>query len=195
LENIWNKLKKALARQLKTGEKLDKARLTEITALLHQIRELVPSIQKRLNTLYQTDAAAAIAQFIQQAKYSSIRFAATPNLPAAQITPADLIYVLDELVQNALRHIEGHPAQINITLQRSLDELHLDVRDNGRGIPENLWEEIFRLGFTTKPGGAGGFGLYHARQRLAKYGGKIFVAASEMGKSTTMRICLKIAKP
>ncbi len=191
LENIWSKLKKALARQLKTGEKLDKARLTGITALLHQLRELVPSIQKRLNTQYLTDASAAIVDFIQQARHSAIRFAATPNLPAAQITPADLIYVLDELVQNALRHVDGHPAQIDISLQRSLDELHLDVRDNGRGIPENLWEEIFRPGFTTKTGGEGGFGLYHARQRIEKYGGKIFVATSALGKGTTMRICLK----
>jgi len=191
LENIWSKLKKALARQLKTGEKLDKVRLTDITTLLDQLRELVPSIQKRLNTQYQTDASIAIADFIQQGRHSTIRFAATPNLPAAQITPADLVYVLDELAQNARRHIDGHPAQIDINLQRSLDELHLDVRDNGKGIPENLWEEIFRPGFTTKAGGEGGFGLYHARQRIEKYGGKIFVAASELGKGTTMRICLK----
>jgi K+-sensing histidine kinase KdpD len=112
-------------------------------------------------------------------------------LPPGRITPADLVYVLDELVQNALRHVDGNTAQIGITVRQALDELHVDVRDNGRGIPENLWEEIFRPGFTTKPDGKGGFGLYHARQRLEKYGGKIFVAASELGKGTTMRICLK----
>ncbi len=97
-------------------------------------------------------------------------------------------------MQNALRHVDGHPAQIDITLLRALDELHLEVRDNGQGIPENLWEEIFRPGFTTRVSGEGGFGLYHARQRIEKYGGKVFVAASKMRKGTTMRICLKIAK-
>jgi len=196
LETLWAKLKKALAalrRRLLVGEQLDKATLEEIVVLQRQLRALVPEIQKRLSTTYHTKVASAITDFICQRDHAAIQLRETPELPPARIMPADLIYVLDELVQNALRHVDSRPPRIDIAWRHYLDEIQIDVIDNGAGIPENLWEEIFQSGFTTKPAGKGGFGLFHARQRLEKYGGKLFVAASELGQSTTMRICLQAA--
>ncbi|MDZ7293034.1 MAG: FG-GAP-like repeat-containing protein [candidate division KSB1 bacterium] len=194
LEASWAKLKKALAhlrRSLQTGEKFEPTRLTEIATLQQQLREHVTTIKKRLSEQYYVDVNAVIVELLRQGDYPGVRFIPSPKQPRARITDADLSYVLDELVQNALRHIDEQPAQIDITVHHAYDELHIDVHDNGSGIPQNLWEEIFRFGFTTRLGGKGGFGLYHARQRLEKYGGKIFVVGSKIGKGTTMRICLK----
>lgn len=194
LEATWAKLKKALARlrrSFETGEKLEPTRFTEIATLQQQLREQVATIKKRFDEQYYVDVNAVITELLRQGDYPGVRFTPSPRQIRARITDADLSYVLDELVQNALRHIDEQPAQIDITVHHAYDELHIDVQDNGSGIPQHLWEEIFRFGFTTRPAGKGGFGLYHARQRLEKYGGKIFVAASEMGRGATMRICLK----
>jgi len=194
LESIWRQLKKALAdlqRQLLADQRLDHAKFAAAVALQKQLRELIPEIQKRLQAQQRVEVAAVIVDFIRQFDHAAVRLIPAPPLPPARITSADLVYILDELVQNALRQIDGRPAQIDIAPAAYHDEVHIDVIDNGNGISENLWEEIFHYGFTTRPDRKGGFGLYHARQRLEKYGGKLFVAHSEIGKGTTMRICLK----
>lgn len=194
LEALWAKLKKALVtlrRRLAAGEKLEPTQLAQISALQRQLRAIVPEIQRRLDADNHVDVAGAIADFIRQRDHCSVQLLKTPKLPPARIKAADLGYVLDELVENALRHGTHRSPHIAITLRQHLDEIQLDVTDNGRGIPENLWEEIFQSGFTTKLDGKGGFGLFHARQRLEKYGGKLFVATSTIGHGTTMRICLK----
>jgi signal transduction histidine kinase len=194
LEITWRMYKKALTRLrqiLESGEKLARAHFAEIVTAQRRINAIIAEIKKRLRAQAYVDANAVIAEFIQQRDHVEIHFTAMPNLPRAYVATADLVHMLDELVSNASSQIREHPAQIDISLRHKFDELHIDVRDNGNGMPEHLWEKIFQLGFTTRPDGKGGFGLYHARQRLEKYGGKIFVAASEMGKGTTMRICLQ----
>ena len=198
LETLWAKLKKALTQlrgRLATGEKLDQATLAEIGALQRQLRALVPEIQRRLDAAYHADVAGVIADFIRQRDHTGVQLREATKLPPARISAADLTYVLDELVQNALCQLDGRPPHIDIALRHYLDEIQIDVIDNGAGILENLWEEIFQSGFTTKPEGKGGFGLFHSRQRLEKCSGKLFVAASAMGCGTTMRICLKAATP
>jgi len=194
LETLRRRLKKALAelqRQLAAEEKLGREQFVAAAALQKELRALIPEIQQRLQAAQRIDLAATVADFIRQKESAGLRLAPAPHLPPVGIAAADFIYALDELVQNALQNPADRPPQIDIVLQAHLDDVQIDVIDNG--IPENQWEEIFRFGFTTKAGGKGGFGLYHARQRLAKYGGKIFVAASEIGRGTTMRICLKAA--
>ncbi len=196
LHAVWNKLKKALpqlCRRLARQEALDKHQFMAVAGLQRQLREQAQEIQRRLGAECHCDLAPLIAEQLRRRHSQHAHFAAMPDLPAALIAPADLLAVIEELLQNALRQMKTTTMQIDITLQKVFDELHLDVRDNGAGIPENLWEEIFQRGFTTKPNGNGGFGLYNARRRLEKYGGKIFVAASEIGQGTTMRICLKTA--
>lgn len=194
LETVWRRLKKtltALQRQLAAGERLDHAQLIAAVALQKKLRELIPAIKKQVHERQRLDVVAALKEFIQRAEQPTLRLLAPPPLPPVRMAAADIIYVLDELLQNALHNMDGRPPQIDIALRAQLDEVQIDVTDNGKGIPAAQWEEIFRYGFTTKPHHQGGFGLYHARQRLEKYGGKLFVAQSEVGKGTTMRICLQ----
>lgn len=194
LEKIWRQLKKALTalqRQLVTGEPLARAGLATAATLQKKLRELIPAIKKQLHGRQRLEVVAAINEFIQRAEQPNLRLLAPSPLPPVRMATADLIYILDELRQNALHNMDGRPPQIDIAVRAHLDEVQIDVTDNGRGIPTAQWEEIFRYGFTTKPHHQGGFGLFHARQRLEKYGGKIFVAQSEAGKGTTMRICLQ----
>ncbi len=197
LDETWGKLKQALARlqkDLSATEKLDHAHLTQIASLQISLRELIAAIQKRLHSAYRTDAVAVISAFLRQFDHGSVKLTAAPALPAVRIKPEDLVYALGELIENALRQSDGRPSQITLALYRSLDELHLEIQDNGGGIPQNLWETIFRSGYTTKPGGRGGFGLYSVRKRLERYGGRVFVAQSAPGEGTTMRICLKVVE-
>ncbi|MGD1049178.1 MAG: HAMP domain-containing sensor histidine kinase, partial [Candidatus Krumholzibacteriaceae bacterium] len=79
--------------------------------------------------------------------------------------------------------------EIAINVQWEGDYCRIDIRDNGCGIPREDWERVFERHFTTKA--EGGFGLYYAREELARFGGKIFVLDSAAGSGTTMRVVLR----
>ncbi len=194
LERKWNQFRKllhGLQRALQMAEKPQPEVLAALRRGQEQIRAGIAELKQRLSAAYYVDVPAVIADVLQQRESEGLALRPHPAMPRARIAAADLAYVLDELVSNSLRHLDGRPAQILFELRHAYDEVHLDVRDNGAGIPQDLWEEIFKPGFTTKAGGRGGFGLYHIRQRIEKAGGKIFVAESRPGGGTTMRICLK----
>lgn len=89
---------------------------------------------------------------------------------------ADLTTVLGNLIENALdacRGVEG--AEVTVSLQAGLSYLHIEVADNGPGVPEELREAIFVRGFSTKPDvlGGRGIGLPLVQLICAQRGGSI----------------------
>jgi signal transduction histidine kinase len=95
-------------------------------------------------------------------------------------------------MQNALNAAgeDNFKGQINICSENSF--IIIDFHDNGCGIPEDIKNKIFGKGFSTHNGG--GFGLYYAKETLAKYGGRIFIQQTSVGKGTTIRVLLKKIK-
>ncbi len=78
-----------------------------------------------------------------------------------------------------------------------VDLLRIDIKDTGPGIHKADFEKIFRVGFTTKPGGTG-LGLHICRQTISaieKRGqkGKIKVGDSKLCVGTTFSVFLPIA--
>jgi len=67
--------------------------------------------------------------------------------------------------------------------------VHVEVRDDGRGIPTEVMPRLFEPHFSTRTSGSG-LGLPISRQLLEGWGGAIAVA-SEEGKGTTVRIELR----
>jgi two-component system CitB family sensor kinase len=81
-----------------------------------------------------------------------------PDLEAAD--SADLTTVLGNLVDNAVDACSGgHDPAVTVSLQAGVSFLHLEVGDNGPGVPEELREAIFVRGFSTKPEVLGGRGI------------------------------------
>ena len=113
--------------------------------------------------------------------------------PAGQVAfvaGAQLEKVLENLIENALRAMAAAAVR-RLTVTLTVEGAHClaDVADSGRGIPSSDHERVFDRDYTTREGG--GFGLYYARQVLARYEGKIFVVASGPGEGTTFRIVLR----
>jgi len=61
--------------------------------------------------------------------------------------------------------------------------LQIGVRDNGPGLSPAVRANLFRLGSTTKPSGAG-FGLYLARRLVESRGGSLVAEAESAGGAT-----------
>jgi signal transduction histidine kinase len=109
----------------------------------------------------------------------------------ARINPALFEWVIENLLKNALDALQGH-GSIDVRLSRDERYIYIDVTDTGRGIARANREKVFEPGFTTKTRGWG-LGLSLSRRVVEEYHkGKIFVADSEVGRGTTMRVQVKL---
>jgi two-component system nitrogen regulation sensor histidine kinase NtrY len=85
-----------------------------------------------------------------------------------------LLRCFNNLLKNA---IEATPANrqgvIIINYEISDKNILLSIKDNGKGIPENMREKIFEPNFTTKSSGTG-LGLAFVKNSIENAGGKVW---------------------
>ncbi|MEA5553757.1 AAA family ATPase [Anabaena cylindrica UHCC 0172] len=107
---------------------------------------------------------------------------------------ANAIDVFDEMSQTqSFKEIEANPQQITIRTHVELNQIHIRIRDNGKGMSSDVQAKIFDHLFTTKDVGKGtGLGLVIARQIVVeKHDGSLNVC-SEPGQGTEFCISLPI---
>lgn len=99
-------------------------------------------------------------------------------------------WVIENLCKNATDAMVGK-GSITFTIQNKAEQVVLDVKDTGKGVPIYLQKTIFNPGYTTRKRGWG-LGLSLAKRIIESYhNGQIFVANSEPSKGTTFRIKLQ----
>jgi two-component system sensor histidine kinase HydH len=91
------------------------------------------------------------------------------------------------LVQNALDAMDPG-GTVTLSGQSTVDQVQLQVRDTGSGIPAERLAQIFEPLHTTKPGGTG-LGLYIVQEIMAAHGGQVTVESVE-GQGTTFTLTL-----
>ncbi|MCQ4040770.1 ATP-binding protein [Streptantibioticus rubrisoli] len=109
----------------------------------------------------------------------ALRLVADSHLPRRLAEPLDVVSVVGNLLDNALRAAAAGvraPAWVELSVLAEGDTVHLAVVDSGDGVPEADADLLFRSGFSTRPerGRDGhGIGLPLARQLVRKYGGEL----------------------
>lgn len=79
----------------------------------------------------------------------------------------------NNLVKNAIQAIpKEREGQVDISLWSDAKNLHIQIKDNGTGIPEDIQEKIFAPNFTTKNSGMG-LGLAIIKNVIDNAGGSI----------------------
>ncbi|WP_322745343.1 sensor histidine kinase [Nostoc sp. LEGE 12447] len=105
---------------------------------------------------------------------------------------ANAIDMFDEMAKTrSFSEIATHPQQITIHTAMVENQVQIRIRDNGKGMTEEVKARIFDHLFTTKAVGKGtGLGLAIARQIVVeKHHGSLKVQ-SELGQGTEFCICL-----
>ncbi len=97
--------------------------------------------------------------------------------------------VLTNLVKNSFKASSQKTGRIEISVDDKSDEIVLSVKDDGRGIPSNAIQNIFKKFYqvdtsSTREKGGSGLGLSICKGIVEAHGGKIWVQ-SELGKGTT----------
>lgn len=97
---------------------------------------------------------------------------------------------LREVMLNVLENARHAGAtRVDVRVVPHDGRVHVEIRDDGRGIPSEVMPRLFEPHFSTRTSGSG-LGLPISRQLLEGWGGAIAVA-SEVGKGTTVRIELR----
>ncbi|MGD2183926.1 hybrid sensor histidine kinase/response regulator [Lusitaniella coriacea] len=128
------------------------------------------------------------------------------DIPEVQCFPGQLNQVFMNLIANAIdaldesnkgrtfEEIEANPNRITIQTEVSGERAIVRIKDNAKGMPEEVRAKIFEQGFTTKGVGKGtGLGLAIAHQIIVEKHGGTLTCHSEPGKGTAFII--KIPSP
>lgn len=119
------------------------------------------------------------------------------TIPPAKADPERVKWVLNNLVENAIRYTPASGA-VRVTLSSGGGRVYTEVKDTGIGIPEsdraNIFERFYRAGNAVQKENAGsGLGLYIARTIAKDHGGELSFRANEDGPGTTFALSLPVA--
>jgi signal transduction histidine kinase len=67
------------------------------------------------------------------------------------------------------------------------DSVHITIRDNGAGIPQEMLTRIFQYGFTTRKEGHG-FGLHSSALAAQQLGGTLTAQSEGPGQGATFTL-------
>jgi signal transduction histidine kinase len=135
------------------------------------------------------EVAASLSSDIEPSAELQLRL---EPLPPLRCRPQQIGAVLSNLLRNAAAAMEqrGH---IVLSTARREDRVVLQVRDDGRGIPEERLGHLFEpsLAVTGSRVATRNWGLFVSRAIVTEHGGELEIA-SELGKGTTARVLLPL---
>lgn len=106
-----------------------------------------------------------------------------------KFNPIDMIIVLDNLISNSSKH---GASKVELTWTKSGKSIQLSFKDDGKGIADNILDDIFDFGFTTSRRGSG-IGLYHVKEIIENLNGTIKVN-NKLSKGVEFLISFKSSK-
>ncbi|NUP97403.1 MAG: HAMP domain-containing protein [Planctomycetaceae bacterium] len=110
-----------------------------------------------------------------------------PDLGRVLVDRHRLVQVLVNLLKNACESVRDagrRPGRITVGVERSGERLSITVSDDGLGFDEATGAQLFRHGFTTKPGGHG-FGLHSCANAATEMGGSLSARSDGPGRGAT----------
>ncbi len=109
-----------------------------------------------------------------------------------------LLEILVNLVNNATEALAEHGVrEPRIAIRGGIEagiRAWFEVEDNGPGIPAEVRESLFRMGFTTKASGSG-IGLHSSANTALALGGALRLLPAEPGKGATFRFEFPLTVP
>ena len=89
-------------------------------------------------------------------------------------------------IQNIIDNAKRYASKIHVDVDTNDEECFISISDNGPGIPEKNYEDVFKPFFTLDPSrnklkGESGLGMTIARDIIRSHGGEIKLSKSTMG--------------
>jgi len=148
------------------------------------------------STMCSADDLFRRAASLQQAEASKAQIRITFNSQGVNVwaDPDRVLQTLSNLISNAIK-FSPPSTEIHLRARRTdANEAEIQVRDQGRGVPEDKLESIFERfhqvdASDSRTMGGTGLGLAICRSIVAQHGGRIW-ATSTLGKGSTFHFTL-----
>jgi signal transduction histidine kinase len=121
---------------------------------------------------------------------AEIRAVAARDLPLISADRGKLLQVLVNLLENGAEAV-GEKGSIVLSARRMNENLRIQVRDDGRGIPPNRLERIFEPFYTDKDHGVG-IGLTVCHRIAELHGGVLTAVSGGDGRGSTFTLDLPL---
>ena len=122
----------------------------------------------------------AMKLFLPQAQKNKIKITTDVEDLSIEHDPERIKQVMANLIRNSLTAVEPEKGKIEISMKNLPQEIQIDVKDNGRGIPmdkqNNLFKKFYQVDATlTREKGGSGLGLSICKGIVENHGGTITV--------------------
>ena len=120
-----------------------------------------------------------VARFVESADRERFAITISPDAERVLADHERLALVIACLIDNALKFSpESEP--VRVSTRRLVNKVHIEVRDNGRRIPDSDVDRVFASFYQVespllRQRGGFGVGLYLSRQLVERMGGKIWI--------------------
>ncbi|WP_051822236.1 sensor histidine kinase [Desulfonatronum thiodismutans] len=160
--------------------------------LLVEVRDFTRPPRPSLVETELNELVRQVADLFQEQAESQVvvsRLVLDPKLPVCILDPDQIKQVLINLTKNALEAMpEG--GELSISTVRDADFVRIEIKDTGRGIPEEVMKKLFHPFFSTKAKGTG-LGLAVSYKLVQDHGGEITAwSAPGQGARFTVRLPL-----
>ena len=171
----------------------------QVVRITKIIRNLVDFSRPSMNIAKETDINKVIqdglniVQYGKRVKNIDFTMELQDELPLIHAVSDQMTQVVINLLINAIDSLEGKPGKISVRSYERDNTVHVEVRDNGKGILEDDREKIFEPFFTTKEVGKGtGLGLWVSYGIVKTFGGDINVE-SAVGRGSKFTITFPLS--
>ncbi len=156
-------------------------------------------LKETIEAVFHCDPRAMVENLLAQHDTGSMGVdVVVENAPGVQqdelncsIDASDLRFVLENLIDNALRAMDGAERRLTIRFDVDLGRVRIDIADSGRGIAEADRLRIFDSGYSEREGG--GLGLARSQQILEFWRGHLELLDSTPGRGSTFRLELAVS--
>ncbi len=162
----------------------------EASEYMEEIYKEIQSVNRIMKT--KSPAINALLQVKEttcDSKNITFNIISTTRLEKPAMKPWDICGILGNLIDNAIHAAEKvKDGKILVSLKEDIRNYVFKVKDNGTGIPKNIVEMIFDLGFTTKGNMGSGIGLAVSKRKLKEHGGDIKFTTGKKGTVFTFNV-------
>jgi len=181
---------------------------------LHRIQESIRHITSLINDLLDLGSVEADfdtrREFVQpdailrytldmlqgqiRSKKLKVNVDIASSLPAIRVNPIRLRQVLDNVVGNAIKY-SNNGGEVNVSVMAEDDQIILNVRDNGPGIPPadqpHVFDKFYRGSNISEQVTGSGLGLAIVKTIVDNHRGRIWVESAE-GRGSSFFIVLPV---
>lgn len=162
----------------------------ELQTVAGQAEQAFLELRKEVERQFRADPQAVLRRSLSSGQVEGVEILdALDGVPACLVDEEELAFLIDNLVENAVRAMRGQPEQrLTIAWTGLPGHVILTFADTGCGIAPDEMDLVMQPGNSRREGG--GLGLPRSGELLRKYGGSLVIRASTPGEGTVMALTL-----